>query len=295
MTALHLPAYQGRFAPSPSGALHLGSLLTAVGSFLHARHHRGLWRVRIEDLDTPRVLAGASATILQTLEQFGMFWDGEVLYQSQRLAIYRDILRQLQPWIYPCQCTRQQLAGSVYHGYCRTHPCDVTHAHAWRLKVSGIMSFQDEIQGQFTQDLLHEVGDFILKRRDGLFAYQLAVVVDDALQGMTHIVRGADLLDNTPRQLYLQQLLKYPTPHYAHLPVLVDAHGHKLSKQNHASPISAQRPQDLLWQVLSLLGQSAPVELCEASLSEFWAHSISHWNVQHIPKQLSLALCQFPQ
>lgn len=289
-------AYQGRFAPSPSGALHLGSLLTAVGSFLHARHHHGCWRVRIEDLDRPRVLAGASAAILNTLEYFGMQWDGEVLYQSQRLAYYAEVLEQLrqQHQVYPCVCTRQQLAGKIYNGRCRAGIPESNQAHAWRLQVAGEIQFQDEIQGKFSQDLSRELGDFILKRRDGIFAYQLAVVVDDALQGMTHIVRGADLLDNTPRQIYLQQLLNYPTPHYAHLPLLLDEHGRKLSKQNHAAPIAAQRPQKLLWQVLKLLGQNPPENLLDANLSEFWAHSILHWKVQNIPQQLSISVCQLP-
>lgn len=289
-------AYQGRFAPSPSGALHLGSLLTAVGSFLHARHHNGCWRVRIEDLDRPRVLAGASAAILNTLEYFGMQWDGEVLYQSQRLAYYADVLEQLrqQHKVYPCVCTRQQLAGKIYDGRCRAGIPKSNQAQAWRLQVAGEIQFHDEIQGKFTQDLSRELGDFILKRRDGIFAYQLAVVVDDALQGITHIVRGADLLDNTPRQIYLQQLLNYPTPHYAHLPLLLDEHGRKLSKQNHAAPIATQRPQNLLWQVLKLLGQNPPEHLLETNLSEFWAHSILHWNVQNIPQHLSISVCQLP-
>ncbi|ALG69470.1 tRNA glutamyl-Q(34) synthetase GluQRS [Beggiatoa leptomitoformis] len=285
------PLYRGRFAPSPTGYLHFGSLLTAVGSFLHARHHQGEWLVRIEDLDIPRNVQGASAAILDTLIQLGMYWDGEVWYQSQRLTHYQTALACLntRQLTYPCICPRRLTTGMIYSGYCRTHPPASFLAHAIRLKTNtDIIRINDEIQGEIRQNLADSVGDFVLKRRDGIFAYQLAVVVDDAAQGITHIVRGVDLLDNTPRQCYLQTLLQYPTPYYAHLPLIVDTTGRKLSKQNHAPPINPTHPIPLLYQVLKLLGQQPPLFLYNSTLPTFWEWAIAHWDTRKIPPTQTL-------
>lgn len=282
-------AYRGRFAPSPTGALHLGSLLTAIGSFLHARQQQGRWLVRMEDIDTPRCIAGADQLILQTLQRFELFWDETVCYQSQRLAHYQQALTALENELFPCACTRKQTAGAIYSGRCRQGLATGESARAWRVRVSDkIVSFTDEIQGNFQQNLATEVGDFVLKRSDGLFAYQLVVVVDDALQQITHIVRGADLLDNTPRQIFLQGLLNYPTPKYTHLPILVDEQGRKLSKQNHAPAVNSTHPLPLVWQVLSVLGQQPPAFLKQGSLQQLWAWAIAHWDVRKIPTVLQL-------
>jgi len=266
--------YQGRFAPAPTGPLHLGSLLTAVGSFLEARHQQGCWRVRIEDVDTSRVVSGASDGILRSLDRLGLHWDGTIIYQSQRQTAYQNILTALQARarVFPCACTRKRTKGKPYDGRCRAGLPEGESARAWRVQVpSDTISFVDGLQGEFSQALDEVVGDFIVKRGDGLFAYQLAVVVDDAAQGITHIVRGVDLLDSTPRQIYLQQLLNYPTPAYLHLPIIVNAEGHKLSKQNHAPAVDCENPIPLLYQILTWL-------------AEFWQWAIAHWQVDRVPK-----------
>ena len=229
-----MPHYIGRFAPSPTGLLHIGSLLTAIASYADARAHGGQWLLRMEDLDPPREMAGAADNILFTLEQFGFEWDGAVAYQSQRHALYRAALGSLKTagLAYPCYCSRKDwhaaaqmgVDGFVYNGACR--PNNVFRLHqntrktpAWRMMVRDeTIAFEDEIVGHYAQNLAHDIGDFVLLRADGYWAYQLAVVVDDAAQGITHIVRGQDLLVSTPRQMYLQRSLKMPTPHYAHLP-----------------------------------------------------------------------------
>ncbi len=225
------PSYRGRFAPSPTGLLHAGSLTTAVGSYLQARSQGGEWLLRIEDLDPPREMPGASAAILRTLEAFGFAWDGPVVRQSQRLDAYQQALDQLiaQQRAYPCACTRREIAlaghpgldGVVYPGTCRAGLPAGRHGRAWRLRVpAGRICFEDGLHGRIEQDVSACVGDYVLKRADGLFAYQLAVVVDDAWQGVNAVVRGADLLDSTTRQIVLQQALGVPTPSYMHLPVL---------------------------------------------------------------------------
>lgn len=276
--------YRGRFAPSPSGALHFGSLVAAVGSYLDAKHQQGQWLVRMEDLDTPRNVLGAADDILRTLERYGLHWDDSVTYQSQRIPLYQAALETLQQraLVYPCTCSRKTIATQngerVYHGHCRQHPADIRHPHAWRLTVNQAkITFQDRLQGEQFQALANEVGDFVLKRMDGIFAYQLAVVVDDAAQNISHVVRGADLLDSTPRQIYVQQQLNLPTPQYFHLPVAVNAQGEKLSKQTLATPINAADPVTMLHQVLIFLRQSPPSDLASASLNELWSWAIQHW------------------
>jgi glutamyl-Q tRNA(Asp) synthetase len=288
--------YIGRFAPSPTGPLHFGSLLAALASYLEAKTKNGTWLVRMEDLDKPREMTGAASHILQTLEDFGFEWDGEVVYQSQRAALYQAALNQLQAITYACCCSRKEIADSAHHGIdglvypgtCRNKHITKT-PHAIRVQVNDqAIAFKDAIQGNITQNLASQVGDFVLKRADGLFAYQLAVVVDDHLQGITHIVRGADLLDSTPRQLYLQQQLSYTTPHYAHIPVASNLAGEKLSKQTLAPAIDAQQASIWLSQALSFLGQAPPADLAKHGAADILAWAVQHWNINKVAKQRSM-------
>lgn len=283
----------GRFAPSPTGPLHFGSLLAAVGSYLDARAQGGRWLVRMEDLDPPRVQPGAADDILRTLESFGFAWDGAVLYQSTRTEAYRTAFDQLcaAGLVYPCGCSRKELAdsaltgqgGSRYPGTCRSGLAGRT-PRAWRVRVANeVIRFTDRLQGLREQRLDQEVGDFVIRRADGPFAYQLAVVVDDAAQQVTDVVRGADLLDSTPRQIYLHRLLELPAPTYLHLPVALDCSGQKLSKQTKAAPIQTSGAVGLLWEALRLLGQNPPRELQQASIPELWAWALPNWSVESIP------------
>lgn len=296
---MHDSAYRGRFAPSPSGALHIGSLLTAVASFLDARSRGGEWLLRMEDIDPPREVAGAADGILRTLERFGLYWDGEVLYQSRRSEAYRDTIEELRKagLVYPCACSRREIragarSGSgepVYPGTCRAGLPPGRKARALRLRVEDIsVGFSDRLQGRMDERLATQVGDFILRRADGLFAYQLAVVVDDAWQGVSDVVRGADLLDSTTRQIFVQQVLGLRTPRYLHLPVVVNRRGEKLSKQTGARAVDRDAPRALLLRVLALLGQSAPAELADASLDEFWRWAADSWKPQQIPATRSI-------
>lgn len=283
----------GRFAPSPTGPLHFGSLVTAVASYLTARNQEGRWLVRIEDLDPPRIQAGATESILHTLKQYGFEWDGEIIFQSSptRQAAYTEALMQLQPYTYPCYCSRKQLQqaaqqgrlGAIYADTCRTYPpISSTKAAAIRIKTPDqTIGFQDLIYGDYAQQLHTEIGDFVIKRADGLWAYQLAVVVDDAYQGITQVVRGADLLDNTPRQIYLQSLLGYATPNYAHIPLVLDTQGQKLSKQTYAPALLSDEYsiRHNLYQALKFLNQNPPDELITAPIKTIWDWSIQHWSL----------------
>jgi len=284
---------RGRFAPSPTGPLHFGSLVAALGSFLEARHQGGEWWVRMEDVDVPRTVPGSAEAILRTLERCGLLWDGLVLYQSQRTAHYQAALDELlcAGLAYPCSCTRRDLADCprgrdgalIYPGYCRNGPRHPARPCAMRLRLPDtLLTFQDAIQGEYRQQLANEVGDVVIRRADGLFAYQLAVVVDDADQGVTEVIRGSDLLDSTPRQIYLQHLLGLPTPRYGHLPVVVDAHGNKLSKQTHAPPIDDRNPGSALWNALEFLRQSPPPELANSPSGEILAWALAHWRLERI-------------
>jgi len=284
-----LSAYCGRFAPSPTGPLHLGSLMAAVGSYLEARTRGGRWLLRMEDLDPPREIPGAAGGILRDLTALGFQWDGPVLYQSSRREAYEAALSKLQQddQVFPCACTRSEIAdsavagieGPVYPGICRHGLAPGKTGRALRVKVSpGPIGFEDQLQGTIHQDLARDIGDFVVRRADGCHAYQLAVVVDDAWQGVTHVVRGADLLLSTPRQLHLQTLLGYPRPIYMHLPVVVNAAGEKLSKQTHAAPLDLSRPGPTLWQVLHYLRQAPPQSLQSASIDEIWTWARAHWH-----------------
>jgi glutamyl-Q tRNA(Asp) synthetase len=260
----------GRFAPSPSGPMHFGSLVAALASWLDARATASRWLVRIEDLDQPRVQHGAADQILRTLDRLGLYWDGEVTFQSHRIALYERALARLRD-TFLCGCSRREIADSavslaadgaqVYPGTCRAGMPAGKTARALRVRVEGTVSFDDRVQGSVTQDLEREVGDFVLRRADGQFAYQLAVVVDDADQGVTDVVRGADLLESTPRQIYLQRLLGFPIPRYLHVPVALDAQGAKLSKQTDARRID----WDDLQRALRFLGQPPSETLDEAA------------------------------
>jgi len=285
----------GRFAPSPSGPLHFGSLLAAVASFLQAKHQGGKWLVRIEDIDPPREVTGASDTILQQLEHHGLFWDDTVIYQSNQLAHYFEILNHLkdQHLIYPCGCTRQRLntLNGVYDAKCRTlnlsdENTSIRLSVNDSLKTIGLendtVTFNDGIMGKYFQSLNQEAGDFVLRRRDGLISYQLAVVIDDHLQGITEIVRGADLLDSSPRQILLQQCLGYKTPYYAHIPLAINNLGQKLSKQHHAEQLPKKNEQEQLWLALKWLQQKPPMELRKSPVEEVIKWGITHWDISKI-------------
>ena len=281
--------YKGRFAPSPTGPVHFGTLIAAIGSYLQAKKNNGEWLIRMEDVDTTRRVAGADKDILNTLESFGFEWDGAILYQSNQTKHYEQALSQLisKSCIFPCLCTRKQLAKtdlSIYPGTCRNRLLPEKNEHALRiLSEDTVINFDDLITGKQSQNIQTQCGDFIIKRRDGLFAYQLAVVVDDALQGITEIVRGADLLDSTPRQIYLQQLLDYTTPNYCHLPLAVDAEGNKMSKSEGAAKVDIKERGKLICSALSFLGQSPPTDLSDSSMGDIWKWAILNWNITQDP------------
>ncbi len=292
--------YRGRFAPSPTGPLHFGSLVAAVGSYLEARKRGGLWLVRMEDLDPPREIPGAERQILNTLERYGFEWDGEVIYQSQRSEFYLSVLERLQQMglLYRCDCSRKMIAErgkelglplGVYPGSCRSRTITPHHPHALRLLTNAEpITFIDAIQGRIRQNLADEVGDFVLRRTDGLFAYQLAVVIDDAEQGITEVVRGSDLLDSTPRQILLQHYLGYSTPEYRHLPIAVNGEGLKLSKQTYAPALEQDNPLPTLYQALKFLGQQPPQEILEGELESFWRWATGHWQGDAVPRKLAI-------
>jgi len=279
---------RGRFAPSPTGPLHFGSLVAALASYLDAKCHQGQWLVRMEDLDPPREVPGAADDILRSLTAHGLEWDGTIAYQSQRHHIYAEALARLERagLVYPCACSRREIAdtatrgieGPVYPGTCRQGLPPGRAARAWRVRVDDArIDFQDENLGGFTQDVARAVGDFVLRRADGLYAYQLAVVVDDAEQGITRVVRGADLLDSTERQIYLQRLLGFATPAYLHVPIAADAHGEKLSKQTRAVAIESRNASSNLMAALAFLNQTPPPELAYATPHDILDWAIPHW------------------
>ena len=285
--------YVGRFAPSPSGPLHFGSLIAALGSYLQARSQQGLWLLRIEDLDPPREVPGAADDILHTLDAFGLHWDGPLVYQSQRLDAYQAAL---DSWArlgltYHCRCTRKMVAasGGFYNGHCRNLALTDRQAATRLVMEKPVYHFHDRLQG--TINIPHAMAeeDFIVRRRDGLYAYNLAVVLDDAEAGITEVVRGADLLEPTGRQIALYHMLKVPVPRWLHLPLAFHA-GHKLSKQNHAPALDAQQPSKALWQALDFLGQQPPLALLGASPLELLSWAQLNWCLDKVPNKTNIEL-----
>ena len=283
--------YVGRFAPSPTGPLHFGSLVAALAGWLDCRQAGGRWLLRMEDLDPPRVIPGAADRILRQLEVLGLAWDGPVVYQSARLDLYQDAMRKLAAHSYPCGCTRKELEDSalaidgsrIYPGTCRAGLAPGKMPRAVRLRtLAEPITFIDRVQGEIRQSVEREVGDFVLRRADGFFAYQLAVVVDDAAQGVTEVVRGADLLDSTARQVHLQRLLGATTPRYLHVPVATNAAGEKLSKQTRAPDAG---PDDIA-PALAFLGMKAP----EGSADELLEWAVRHWDPAQIRRGRAVAV-----
>ncbi len=294
-TSTNLQAYVGRFAPSPSGPLHFGSLVTALASFLDSRAHNGKWLVRIDDIDPPREQAGATDSILSALKQHGLDWDGDVLRQSTRTAAYKTAIDTLniKNLSYPCACTRKQLDAThnIYNGQCRLHPPVSTHT-ALRVKlydlpdpfeaINDTAYFIDAVQGAQQQNLAREVGDAIILRKDKLFAYQLAVAVDDSFQQITHVIRGYDLLDVTARQIRLIELFGHQPPIYGHTPVVISDNGKKLSKQNQAKAISNQEASKNLWRALAFLKQTPPQTLLSKSPHAIIEWAVAHWHLSSL-------------
>ncbi|MDB5774148.1 MAG: glutamyl-Q tRNA(Asp) ligase [Herbaspirillum sp.] len=296
MSAAHLP-YVGRFAPSPSGPLHAGSLAAAMASYLDARLHGGVWLLRIEDIDETRTVPDAIAAIRQALSALGMHWDHAVATQSERKQLYQAACERLGALVYPCACTRKEIIDSVtriglpraadgaaiYPGTCRNGVADGKIGRTLRIRVPDaddpqrLIHFDDRWFGPLTQDLASETGDFVLKRADGFWAYQLAVVVDDAAQGVTDVVRGADLIDSTARQIYLQRLLGVPTPAYLHVPLLAGDDGEKLSKQNGAPALDLSRPLRELSACARFLGLESGIAANTDSVDAFWPQAIAAW------------------
>lgn len=262
---------------------------------MQARKKNGEWFVRMEDLDPPREAPGAADDILRTLEAFGLYWDGDIVYQSHRHGLYETALKKLmtQDATYACACSRREIAdssvsgvdGLVYPGTCRGGIAPGRAPRAWRVKVDGQkVEFNDAIQGRVLRDMAADFGDFVVRRADGFFAYQLAVVVDDAEQGITEVVRGADLIESTPRQIHLQRLLSLPTPDYLHLPVALNARHEKLSKQTFAAPLDPSRPLPVLFRVMRFLGQEVTPDLADGNVEDFWRWSIPHWDLKRVPR-----------
>ncbi len=301
--APHGARYRGRFAPSPTGALHLGSLVTAVASYLDARRAGGEWLLRIEDIDRPREVPGSADAIIATLAAFGFEWTGPIVRQSERIERYEAALEQLarDGLVYRCSCSRKAIAAAAqrggadeeprYAGWCREGPLDPAAPSAIRFKVNPQeVSVVDTIQGPLQVDVSRDSGDFVIKRRDGLLAYQLAVVVDDAEQGITHVVRGADLLSSTPRQMLLQRALGFSPPTYAHVPLVTDEHGVKFSKSAGAGAVDATKPAEELWRSLYLLRQTPPLQLRSANLETLWSWAVEHWTTAPLTGLLQTAV-----
>ncbi len=281
----------GRFAPSPTGPLHFGSLVAAVASYCDAKSHHGQWLLRIEDVDQTRCLPNVSDDIISTLQRFGFEWDAEIIYQSQRTDLYAQALSQLrqQGLAYPCTCSRKEIAdsstlqgieGILYPGTCLVQPVKPGMAAAWRIKTdTQTIQFHDRIQGLQQHQMRRDIGDFVIQRADGLFSYQLAVVVDDAMQGITHVVRGADLLHSTTRQIYLQQQLGYPTPTYAHIGLVRNAQGQKLSKQTLAAALPSDNLVSTLRSAFDFLPQLPNPTPALQSIPALWQWAIESWQL----------------
>ena len=283
----------GRFAPSPTGPLHLGSLLAATASYLDARAHHEPWLLRIDDLDVHRNVAGAADEIQAALDSHGLHWDGSVIRQSERVERYHDALQSLvrQELIFYCRCSRRQLKNRpVYPGICRTQTAPTTDS-AIRIQVnSALIEFQDLIQGHQREPLASSIGDFVIRRRDGLIAYQLATAVDDGEARIDSVVRGADLLDNTARQIYLMQLLALTPPSYAHIPMLIHPDGSKLSKQTFAEPINALKASANLVRTFSWLGLAPPADSHRWPCAELVSWGVEHWDIVNVPRLASVTV-----
>lgn len=279
--------YIGRFAPSPSGELHFGSLIAALGSYLQARSQQGRWLVRIEDIDPPREVPGAAGTILRQLEHYGLQWDGEVLYQSARHEAYREALAFLreQGLSYYCTCPRSRIQqiGGIYDGHCRNLHHGPENAATRLVQQHPVLAFDDRLRGHIVANEALAREDFIIHRRDGLFAYNLAVVVDDHFQGVTEIVRGADLIEPTVRQISLYRQFGWPVPDYVHLPLALNAQGNKLSKQNHAPALSHDDPRPALLAALSFLNQPVTQAMRELSLAALLNEAVRNWALSRVP------------
>ncbi|WP_404342861.1 tRNA glutamyl-Q(34) synthetase GluQRS [Pseudoalteromonas mariniglutinosa] len=290
--------YRGRFAPSPTGPLHFGSLVAAVGSYLDAKVNHGKWLVRIEDIDTTRVVAGAASDILKTLEAYGLYWDESVIYQSQRQSLYQDVVTQLieQQLIYACHCSRKQIKamGGIYQGHCKNRQYPFTDSALRLTQCYATSQYQDLLQGLIQIDPRLAQEDYLIKRSDGLFAYQLVVVVDDIAQNISRVVRGADLLDPTARQLSLFQQLKQPSPEYAHLPLVVAKPGFKLSKQNYAPAISTSSAKPALLNAFEFLGLKPEKALLSESIEYMLAWAITKFSLTTVPKATEIQVSQHP-
>lgn len=285
-------SYVGRFAPSPTGPLHFGSLVAAVGSYLEAKKNRGQWLLRIEDIDPPREVPGATTSIIKTLERFGFEWDGDIIYQNQRYDIYQEYIDKLiaESQAYPCGCSRKEIAavsprsanGIVYPGTCRDG-LDDKKPRSTRLLTENIdIHFKDQIQGNIEQNLESDSGDYIIRRADGLYAYNLAVVIDDQLNGITDIVRGYDLLPCTCQHIYLQRVLHFDTPSYTHLPIALNESGQKLSKQNLAKEVDVSDRVKVLYNVITFLNQTPDPSLLDADINSIWKWAIANWDISKI-------------
>ncbi len=284
--------YIGRFAPSPTGPLHFGSLVAAVGSYLEAKKNSGKWLLRIEDIDPPREVTGATTSIIKTLEEFDFEWDGDILYQSQRYDIYQEYVDKLiaESQAYPCGCSRKEIAaasprsanGMVYPGTCRDGLND-KDPRSTRLLTENIdIHFKDQVQGEILQNLEADSGDYIIRRADGLYAYNLAVVIDDQLSGITDIVRGYDLIPCTCQHIYLQRVLHFDTPSYTHLPIAVNNSGQKLSKQNLAKEVNSAQRVKTLYDAITFLNQAPDKSLLNAELQDIWEWAITNWDIRKI-------------
>ncbi len=292
MTWLPSQPYTGRFAPTPSGPLHFGSIVTALASFLEARSRQGRWLLRIDDLDTPRVRPGASDDIRRTLQLLSLHWDGEVLYQNTRHEAYQAALETLlnQGLLYRCDCPRKETRGSPYPGTCRHRNVPLCHQAALRIRTDNtVILFTDQIQGEYARNIQTESGDFIVQRADDIYGYALTVVVDDAFQGVTEVVRGADLLASTPEQILMHQYLALTVPVYGHVPIVTDRYGKKLSKRYAATDaLMESDPGSLLIRALSFLGQPVDAELNGADTATVIDWALKNWNIDRIPHVKSL-------
>lgn len=267
--------------------------MTALAGFLDARQHQGQWLLRIDDLDTPRNVKGSVESIVDILSRLGLYWDQPIYYQSQSLPFYQSAIDKLldEQLLYPCNCSRKLLAETalkkppVYPGFCRNRRINIQENHALRIKTDAvILTYQDQLQGQVNQNLKHDVGDFIVKRKDQIIAYQFAVVIDDHQQNINHVLRGNDLLDSTPRQLYLQKLLGFDRPSYLHVPVVVDLQGKKLSKQTYARAVNPEKPEHTLFLLLTLLKQNPSDSLRKATVTEILEWAVANWNPLKLQK-----------